>query len=257
MKKILCLLFIYALCLSDSFGKDLRFVQITDVRYSKSSESTRLKDTINEINKQKDIDFVVFTGDNIQKPDKKDLEGFIKEAKHIRKPFYVIIGDKEVNKYKGLSKKEYLTYLKKNLKTIKKADANYIAEYGGVAFFFVDGAKDVVPSTNGYYREDTLDWLDLNLDKYSRKNVVIFQHFPIVPPTNNENYMTLKTDRYFEILNKHKNVKAVISGHFGVNKEETVDGVVHITTAPLPAYRVIDMINSNSQAPSFWAEVRN
>ena len=256
MKKILCLLFVYLICLSSSFAKDLRFAQITDVRYSKANNSTILKDTIKEINKQKDIDFVVFTGDNIQRPDKKDLEGFIKEAKHLKKPFYVIIGDKEVNKYKNLSKKEYMTYLKKNVRTYKKEDMNYIAEKGGVAFFFVDGSKDVIPSTNGYFKDDVMEWLDSNLALYSKKNVVIFQHFPLIPPTNNESYMTLKSDRYLDILKKHPNVKAVISGHFGVNKEETVDGIVHITTAPLPTYRVIDIINATSKEPSFWAEVR-
>ena len=61
--------------------------------------------------------------------------------------------------------------------------------------------------------------------------------------------------KYLDVLKKHNNVKAVISGHFSVNKEETVDGIIHISTAPAPYYRVIDVLDSTSKNPSIWAEV--
>ena len=58
------------------------------------------------------------------------------------------------------------------------------------------------------------------------------------------------------MLSKHKNVKAVISGHFGVNKEQIIDGVNHISTAPAPAYRIIDIIDYDTKTPIIWSEVR-
>jgi len=256
MKKILCFIFIYMLFIPYSFGRNLRFIQITDVRYTQSAENTVLHKTIKDINKQKGIDFVVFTGDNIQKPDKKDLESFLKEVKKLNKPFYVLIGDKDVNKYKNLSKKEYANILKKTLKNYKNSDLNYAFERGGVVFIVLDGAKDVIPSTNGYFKEDVLEWLDTNLDLYQKKNVVILQHFPLIPPEENESYMTFKTDKYLDIIRRHNNVIAVISGHFGINKEQNVDGIVHMSTAPIPDYRVIDIIDSNTKSPSIWAEIR-
>lgn len=256
MKKLLGLFLTYILFVSNVMAQDLRFVQITDVRYSKQNNSETLKDIIKDVNKQSDIDFVVFTGDNLEKPDKKILEDFISTAKHLKQPFYVIIGDKDVNKYKDLSKKEFQTYLKKKLRNYKTADLNYTFEKNGVIFMVADGAKDVIPSTNGYYKDNVIEWIDANLDVYDKKNVVILQHFPIIAPEDNESYKTFKAEKYIDVINNHSNVKAVISGHFGVNKEETVNGIVHITTAPAPYYRVIDILDCTSENPTIWAEVK-
>jgi 3',5'-cyclic AMP phosphodiesterase CpdA len=255
MKKLFGLLLIYLMFSSAVFAKDLRFIQITDVRYSKANNSETLKQVIKNVNKQKDVDFVVFTGDNIQKPDKHELYNFLAAANKLNRPFYVLIGDKDVNKHKDLSKKDYQKILKKKVRSCKTNDLNYVFEKGGVVFIVVDGAKDVIPGTNGYYKDDVVDWVDRTLDSHSKKNVVILQHFPLIPPTENESYVTFKRQKYLDVIQKHPNVRAVVAGHFGVNKEEVVDEVKHISTAPAPSYRIIDIIDCTSKNPSIWAEV--
>lgn len=255
IKKVFSLLFVYLIFCTTVFAKDLRFVQITGVRYSKEHNSETLKKVIDDVNKQKDVDFVVFTGDNIERPDVKNLKDFILAAKKLNKPFYVLIGDKDVNKHKDLGKKDYQQILRRKVANIKSKDINYTFEKEGVVFFVVDGAKDVIPSSNGYFKDNVVEWVDANLDLYPNKNVVILQHFPLIPPEENENYATFKPQKYLEVLKKHNNVKAVISGHFSVNKEETVDGIVHISTAPVPCYRIIDILDCTSDNPSIWAEI--
>ncbi|MBR6127118.1 hypothetical protein IKQ21_05480, partial [bacterium] len=106
------------------------------------------------------------------------------------------------------------------------------------------------------YKDDVLEWLDAHLVLYSEKPVVILQHFPVVPPAKRETYYTFKSDKYLEVLSKHKNVKAVVAGHFGVNNEQTVNDVVHISTAPLPYYRIIDIIDYDNDNMTIWAEVK-
>lgn len=257
MKKLFYLLFVFVLSALTVFARDLRFVQITDVRYSEKNNKEVLTKIIEDVNSQKDIDFIVFTGDNLSQPDPEILADFVKQIRKFKKPVYVLIGDKDVNRYKGLSKKEFMTYLKKKLPNYKKADINYNFEKGGMLFFVVDGAKDVLPSTTGYYKSDVMEWLDATLDLNTKKNVIILQHFPIVPPDEDkENYITFKGDSYVEMLTKHKNVKAVIAGHFGVNKEETVNGIIHISTAPAPYYRIIDISDCTSSNPEIWAQVK-
>lgn len=257
MKKLFVLLLMSFICTTAAFAKDLRFIQITDVRYSKQNNSDVLKNVIKDVNKQKNVDFVVFTGDNIERPDVNILKDFLLEAKKLHKPFYVIIGDKDVNKHKNLSKNEYQAILKKKLPNCKTKDLNYVFERNGVVFLVVDGAKDVIPGTNGYYKDDVVSWVDTNLNLYSKKNVIILQHFPLIPPENNEGYITFKPQKYLDVIQRHNNVKAVVTGHFGVNKEETVNGIIHITTAPAPNYRIIDIIDCTSANPSVWAEVIN
>lgn len=257
MKKFLSFLLIYVLSASLTFARDLRFAQITDVRYSKQNNAETLTKIIKDINTQKNIEFVVFTGDSLERPDPKILADFITAAKKLHKPFYVVIGDKDVNKYKDLSKKEFQLYLKKKLSNYKTTDLNYIFEKSGVLFLVADGAKDVIPSTNGYYKDNVIEWIDATLDVYNKKNIVILQHFPLIESEDNENYKTFKAQKYLDIINKHNNVKAVIAGHYGINTEETINGVVHIITAPAPNYRIIDILNCTSENPTIWAEVKN
>lgn len=256
MKKLIGLFLSYIFFSSCVMAHDIRFVQVTDVRYSSSGNNQVLSRTIKDINKLNDVDFVVFTGDNIQRPNVDDLKAFKKEVKKLKKPFYIVIGDKDVNKHKDLSKKVYVKILRRNISISKNGNINYIFEKGGVVFLVADGAKDVIPSTNGYYKDDTVAWINSKLHSYSKKNVIILQHFPIIPPEDNEGYVTLKPEKYLEVLKSNNNVKAIISGHFGVNKEEIIDGISHITTAPAPNYRIFDIIDCTSANPTIWAEVR-
>lgn len=257
MKKILGLFFTFLTLVLTANAKDMRFVQISDVRFNSADDNGQLEKIIKEINKLKDTEFVVFTGDNINRPDTKDLEGFLKEVKKLNVPFYIVIGDKDVSKHKGMSKKDYINIVKKQVRKYKPETPNYVFEYNDFVFMVVDGSKDVIPGTNGFYKEDVLVRLEEQLNLYADKNVIIFQHFPLIPPSNREAYYTFKPEKYLELLSRHNNVKAVISGHFGVNSEQKVNGIVHISTAPLPNYRVIDIMDYETQNPTIWAELKN
>ncbi len=250
-------LFITLLALSLSVNADdFRFAQMSDVKYNASGNNEILKKAILDINKQKNIKFVVFTGDNINKPEKNDLDGFLKEAKKLNCPFYIVLGDKDVNKHKELSKKQYFKEIKHQLRKFKYETPNYVFEYDDTIFMVVDGSKEVIPSTNGFYKEEVLTWLNKELDLHTKKNVIIFQHFPLIPPADKESYYTYKPENYLTILHNHKNVKAVISGHFGINKEQHYDGIAHISTAGLPYYRIIDIMDAETQNPTIWAELK-
>ena len=255
MKKFLILFLVFILSVSVVFAKDMRFVQVTDIKFS-GENVQMLEDFIEQINRQKDIEFVIFNGDNIAKPDKVELDKFLEKIKKLNKPFYIVLGEKDVNKYKHLGKEDYLKTIKKQFKKYKPENSNYVFEVDKFVFIVVDGSKEVIPSTNGYYKEDTLSWLENQLDLYLDRNVIIFQHFPLIPPSEKETYYTFKPEKYLEILSKHSNVKAIISGHFGVNKEVTFNGISHISTAGLPFYRVVDILNYESQNPIVWAELR-
>lgn len=155
-----------------------------------------------------------------------------------------------------MSKVEYTKILRKQIKKYKPEKPNYTFEKNGVIFIVADGAKDVIPGTNGYYKEDVLAWLDTELAKYPENNVIILQHFPIIPPAEKESYYTFKPENYLKVLAGHKNVKAIISGHFGVNTQKNFNGVEHISTAGVPYYRIIDVMDSETTNPTIWAQLK-
>lgn len=252
MRKLLGLLLTFLIFVCSASAQDLRFVQVSDVRFSEASENNMLDEVIKNINKQSNVKFVVFTGDNINKPVKIDLDLFLSKAKKLKCPFYIVLGDHDVNKHKDLSKAEYIKTIKKHVRKYKPELPNYVFEANGVVFVVADGSKDVIPGTSGFFKDDVITWLDEQLEIYKNKNVIIFQHFPIIPPSNKEMYYTSKPESYLKVLNKHKNVKAIISGHFDVNKEQTVQGVSHISTSGLPYYRIIDILDCETPNPTIW-----
>lgn len=256
MKNIIGLLIILLLSVQTVFSADMRFVQVDGLLHSKNSPE-KFDTLIKKLNKEKDIEFIIFTGNNIAKPNKEDLIDFTLRAKQLKRPYYIVLGQKDVNKQKDLSKKEYLKILQKKVKTHKKITSpNYFFIKKGILFVVADGSKEVIPTPNGYYRENVILWLDELLDEYNTKKVIILQHYPLVPPAKRETYYTHKASDYLDLLSEHKNVKAIFAGHFDVNNEQTVDGILHVSTKNAPTYRVVDIIDYDTENPTFWSTIK-
>lgn len=256
MKNFLGLLIVFLLTTLSAYCVDMRFIQVDGVLYS-STESQKFEALVEKINKEKDVEFVVFTGNNISKPRATELEQFLIAAKKLKRPFYIVLGQKDVNKSKNLGKKEYMQIVSQKVRTHKKIDSpNYVFKKKDLIFIVADGSKEFIPSSVGYYKEDVILWLDEQLDEYADKKVIILQHYPLVPPVQRETHYTYKADEYLRLLSEHKNVKAVFAGHFGVNKEQVQDGILHVSTSNAPKYRVVDILDYESENPTFWSTIK-
>lgn len=256
MKKLFSLLIIFLFSTLSAFSADMRFVQVESLLY-KSESKAQFEKLIEKINNEKNIEFIVFTGNNIAKPDKILLQEFLLCAKNLKRPYYIVLGQKDVNKKKNLGKEDYLKIVRKNNFTMKRfLSPNYTFTKKNMAFIVADGSKEFLPTPIGYYREDVLLWLDDQLDKYHDKNVVIIQHYPIVPPIQKETHYTYKADEYLQLLSEHKNVKAIVAGHFNVNKESQIGDILHISTKNAPTYRVIDIMDYETENPTFWSIIK-
>lgn len=230
-----------------SFAKNIKFAQVTDVYYKKSS--VNLNKIIQDINKTPDIDFVVFTGNQIGKPTPANLKNFLNDVKRLNKPYYIVLGNKDVSKTHDLDKKTYMNLVKKHNRLHPK-DTNYTFKKGDIVFIVVDGSKELIPSANGYYNKDTIEWVGKQLTKNSKYKVIILQHFPLANKPNNEFYYTYNILEYMQMLSKHTNVLAIISGHYDKNDEIMYNGVLHITTprAQDGMYKIFDIDTANDNA---------
>lgn len=256
MKKIFGLIIIFFITCISAFCEDMRFVQVDGALFN-SNNSEQFDKLINKINNEKNVEFIIFTGNNISKPDQKELKIFLSKAKKLKRPFYIVLGQKDVNLKKGLGKKDYMRIVRKNNFAHRNIfSPNYAFNKKGVVFIVADGSKEVIPTPIGYYREDVILWLDEKLDNYKDKNVIILQHYPIVPPAAKETHYTYKADEYLKLLSEHKNIKAVVSGHFDANKEQEVNGILHISTKNAPIYRLIDILDYETENPTFWSTIK-
>jgi 3',5'-cyclic AMP phosphodiesterase CpdA len=260
MRKIL--LFFICFFALPCFAGEIKFAQVTDVHFTSGSEYKKevLERTVKDINKQHGLAFVVFTGDNIDSANVQHLKEFIKTANKLNAPYYVVIGNHDVFKNGGLSKEEYIKAIRRHTHSHKPKNPNYVFQKDGFTFIVVDGAKEVIPGPNGYFKEDTLSWLDKELDKYKNRPVVIFQHFPLVEPRPVRSHTTYKADVYLEMLKKHEQVAAVVSGHYHMNSETMLDGIYHINTPSLLAephyYKIITIVTTRKFAPMIYTELK-
>lgn len=261
MKKFYILLTTFLIFATSSvFGADMRFIQVDNLFYSSSNPKSQkqLENLITDINRQKNVDFIVFSGNNIASPNQKNLNGFLDAIKSLNSPYYIILGNKDVNKNKNMGKEEYMNFVRKKAKAHKKIfSPNYTFEKKGLVFIVVDGSKEVLPTSIGYYKAETLDWLEEQLIKYNDKKIVILQHFPLIPPAKKETRYTYKAEEYLELLSNHNNVLAVVSGHFGVNKEQKYNNILHISTGSVPSYKIIDILDYDSESPLFWSVTKH
>ncbi len=268
IKRLFFIFTIMAVICSSSFARDLKIVQVTDSHVSVSDAfSTRdtensmnvLKKTIEDINTIPNVDFVIFTGDNIDRTDDRDLKEFLKAANKLKPPYYVVIGNHEVFKSQYLTKKDYMRIVRKYSKNCRSRKPNYVFKKKGYVFLVVDGAKEIIPGPAGYFTKNTLAWLDKKLTKYKHDKVIIFQHFPIVPPYYNRTHATYKVEDYIDVIKKHDNIISIISGHYHGNGEKEVDGIYHISTPALVEkphyYKIIEIEYSNNK-PVIYTQLR-
>lgn len=250
MKKIfLNLAFIFLILLTSlAYSKTVKFIQVTDAHISQRNAKYLLQFT-KDIKDYKDIDFVVFTGDNIDRAEIDDLRLFLTIAKKIKKRTYLLIGNHDVVKSGGLDKKYYMKLVRHFMGFYHSSKPHYVFQKNGIVFIVLDGTKEHFPGPNGYFKAQELIWLDKMLTKYEDKKVVILQHYPLID-TKSKSHNTYKKEEYFEVLKKHKNVMAIISGHFHKNFEVKQDGIWHISTYNFRAneyYKIIEIDTDNNE----------
>ena len=270
MKKLLTILLLiigFIICAPNTMAENIKFVQITDAHMAKNSEYSQkvLKATVKDINKQSDIAFVVFTGDNINYAEEEDLKIFAKIVKKLNVPYYIVIGNHDVYKANGMSKTHYLQIMRESNHLIRQKTPNYKFTKNGYVFLIVDGAKEVIPGPAGYFKKDTLAWLDKTLSRNKKKTVVIFQHFPIEYPDGAsgrlKTHRTYKVESYKEIIDNHNNILAIISGHLHTNGENMKNGIYHISSPSLLAmphsYKIIDIVTTKDFSPIIYTRLRD
>ena len=239
----ICFIFLFfSLFNASVFASEVRFIQITDIGLNKQN-AYKLQETIKEINSYKDVDFVVFGGNNIEKASIENLNYFTYLLRKVNKKTIVLLGNSDVLSSTGINKEYYLKRVRRALWWRHSGKPNFTFKSKGNLFIVMDGSKQYFRSSNGYYSKEELFWLNKILEKNKNKNVIILQHFPLLE-TKSKWIETAKVENYKEILDKYKNVKVIVSGHYGEEIEILQDGIYHIVTEKYSdsgAYKIIEI----------------
>ena len=167
-----------------SHSTSLKFVQLSDIHFLENGQNTTFKmtgassqlldDAIEQINEEQEIDFVMLTGDIIDKPFEKELRAFLPHIENLKYPWYFAFGnhDRCVGGY--LTTSVYMDMVKKSNKNYNFNKPYYaFTPKKGYRVIVLDNIITDKVTTQGYLGEEQVLWLKKELDKSKRDTVLI------------------------------------------------------------------------------------
>lgn len=247
---------------SAAVSSNLNFVQISDVHYSTAKTNTSyrllaesgelLQDAIDQVNAMHDIDFVMFTGDMINKPFQKELMSFLPYANQLKVPWYAVYGNHDICIGGKLTKSLYLNILRKNNDNFNFTKPYYaFTPKKGYRVIGLDTIIDSRLTSNGSIDEAQMKWLDKELKRHKDDVVLIFMHVPVIQPLPSNSHALLNSDEVLEMLKRYSNPIALFSGHYHTTKVVQRGNLLFVSTPALVSYpnsfRAVNISNQKNK----------
>ncbi len=242
-------------------NNNLRIAQVSDAHFSSFEENTSYKflkksgelldDVIFQINTSGPYDFVIFTGDLINKPKCSELEKFIVYANKLMYPWYAIAGNHDISIDGPLNKSQFLSILSNANANMNQKNLYYaFTPKKGFRVICLDSIIDYKLTSNGEISNEEFLWLKEELDKHEKDIIVLCTHVPIIEPYSSPNHQLENEYEVRKLLKTHKYPLVVLQGHYHAVKIKQDDNMLVVSCPSLVTYpnafRVIN-INSNKK----------
>ena len=240
-------------------NNNLRFAQVSDVHFSSFEENTSYKflkkspelldDVVLQINTSGPYDFVMFTGDLVNKPKKTELVKFLAHASRIMYPWYAINGNHDIAFDGPLTKSEFCKILNSHNKHMS-GQKNYYAftPKRGYRIICLDSIIDYKLTSNGEISEKQMKWLKEELDDHKKDVIILCTHVPIQEPYSSANHKMLNETEVKDLLRNYSNPIIVLQGHYHCVRAKQDENIIYITSPSLVtfpnAFRVVN-VNAN------------
>lgn len=254
MKKKLLSYIIYtalAISINTVLANDFKFALITDIHISQTTSAYQdLTNSINQINSKKGIDFAIISGDITENGDTESLTKAKNRLDSLFVKYYAISGNHETKWSKSAATAFAKIYGSENFKF----------EHEGILFLGFNTGP-IIRMMDGHIAPQDIIWLKKELDNAKpNQPIIIITHYPLTA-TDVDNWYD-GTD-----LLRNYNIKAIIGGHYHVNKLTDYDGIpAFICRSNLRAKEAVggystfevtkDSIkvyeNKIGEAPRFW-----
>lgn len=242
-------------------NNNLRLVQISDPHFSTFEENTSYKflkkspdlldDVIFQVNTSGPYDFVMFTGDLVNKPKSSELVTFLSHASKISYPWYAINGNHDIAIDGPLTKKEFCKILNSHNKYMSTEKLYYaFTPKKGFRVVCLDSIIDYKLTSNGEISEEQLKWLKKELDAHKKDVIIVCTHVPFDEPYHSPNHRLENESEVKQLLDNYKNPIIVLQGHYHCTRAKQKNNILYISTPSLVTYpnafRVIN-INANKK----------
>lgn len=260
-------------CSGTNTAAGLKFAQLSDVHFLADGSNTTFKmtgesprlldDAVAQINDYNDIDFVMFTGDLIDKSFEKELKAFLPHVEKLNAPWYFAFGnhDRCVGGY--LNTLVYLDMVRNSNPDFKFKKAYYSFEpKKNYKVIVLDNIITDEITSNGYIDDEQLKWLKKELDSSRNDTVLIFMHIPIIEPFASPNHKMRNGIVLKQLIESYKNPIGVFQGHYHAAKITQHDNVLYVNSPALVsspnAFRVVSVTNHKDKVvfDFEWKETR-
>ncbi len=222
----------------------LDFVHISDTHITEGPDTSYkalgssqllLKDMVEQINTIQGLDFVLFTGDLVNKGSQENYDLYYRCLYKLKYPTLNAFGNHDF--YGGMSEEEVL-------QTVKDYNKNYIFDKTYYAItpktdyriIILDSTIRNENTSNGRLSQEQLRFLDNELNENQDKIVVIAMHHPSVEPFVSLDHSLLNAKEFNEILLKYKNPIVVLSGHYHAAKIRRIGNLLFVSTPATVTY---------------------
>ena len=186
---------------------------------------------------EQEIDFVMLTGDIIDKPFEKELRAFLPHIENLKYPWYFAFGnhDRCVGGY--LTTNVYMEMLKEANSDFKFDNSYYsFVPKKGYRVIVLDDIITNEVTSQGYVDEKQLKWLKKELDKAKNDTALIFMHVPIIEPFASPNHRLKNASQLMGLIESYKNPIGVFQGHYHAARVVQHDNVLYVSTPALASY---------------------
>ena len=240
----------------------LRFAQVSDVHFMANGSNTTFKmigesprlldDAVNQINEYNHLDFVMFTGDQIDKSFEKELRAFLPHIQKLKYPWYLTFGnhDRCIGGY--LTTSVYWDLVRDVNPDFKAKKSYYSFEpKKNYKVIVLDNIILDEITSNGHIDDEQLKWLKKELDASKNDIVLIFMHVPLIEPFNRNHHKMNNADEIRKIIEKYKNPIGVFTGHYHAARVTQVNNILYVSSPALVSYpnafRVVDVTTKRNK----------
>lgn len=200
-----CILFL--LSFGSSNAQTFKYAFVTDTHVGTATGEEDLRRTVNDINQQNELDFILVTGDVTEMGTKLEIKLAKEILSGLKKPWYVIPGNHDT----GWSESGGVDFIR------AFGDDKFTFDHKGFRFIAC-ASGPYVRMSDGHIPRDAVVWLDKILGQTPKTMPVVFiNHYPI------DNSL----DNWYEATDRIKqyNIQYALCGHGHANKAFDFEGV--------------------------------
>jgi 3',5'-cyclic AMP phosphodiesterase CpdA len=261
----------------------IKFAQISDIHlmveercrcwWMSAAPDKLLQQAIAQLQAIPDLDFVVFTGDLVDRADRASFEQFREIVSPLRVPYFCSVGNHDIATGRTacpqrFDRQQFVDWCRQqfSLQAASTGWADYSSSpIAGVRLIALDTSLGEWPEPQGMIRREQLEWLRAELAACPQEIVVIAIHQPPLASVLFRDYRLLPhySRQLRRVLHSHPHVVAVLSGHLHTPKVYTRRHTTYLTAPPLvgpvSAFRLFELKVLPERAvrlPERWGVLR-